>query len=240
MPINIFLCDDDLVQLETLTSFIHSIFSKGEIAITQATSGEELLSKIDAVKPDTVILDIEMKGLNGIQTGFILREKFKDLIIVFITGFKDYAFDAFSVKSFDYIIKPVTFSQFKMLMDDIIIRLDQIRAYKEKSQTLVIASRDKSAAIRYDDIFYFEKSLRKVRIYTKCGIYEYYGTFKELMNNLNMDFFVQCHQGYIVNISKIKEIRKDELILNEIKSSIPMSRKYKSNVREAMSCRLFS
>lgn len=239
MPLSIFLCDDDSVQIDTLSSYINSM-RLDDTNIIYTTCGEELLNKISTVKPDIVFLDIKMEGLNGIETGIKLKEQFDDAVIVYITGYSDYALDAFRVRSFDYLIKPVTFSRFETLMRDILVRVSEIKTYKEKHEILVINNKNSNIVIRYDDIICFEKSFRKIIVHTIGAPYEFYGTLTALIEKLNMKTFIQCHQGYIVNISKIKELKPDQIAFYESDLIIPVSRKYKPYIRKAFEKALFS
>jgi len=240
MPFNIFLCDDDSVQLNTLSSFIKTVCSDYDVNIVFAACGEDLLKKVCSTKPDIVFLDIEMEGINGIETGVKLREQFNDVIIVYITGYSNYALDAFRVKSFDYLIKPVTLNRFETLMKDIFVRLDEIKTYREKNKIFIISNKDAYIAIRYDDIICFEKVLRKIKVHTQKTSYEFYGTLAELIEKLDMNIFAQCHQRYIANINKIKKLKSDKISFHESNLEIPVSRKYKSCIRKALEERLFS
>jgi len=240
MPLNISLCDDDSVQLNTLNSFIKTVCSDYDVNIDFAACGEDLLKKVCSTKPDIVFLDIEMEGINGIETGVKLREQFNDVIIVYITGYSNYALDAFRVKSFDYLIKPVTLNRFETLMKDIFVRLDEIKTYREKNKIFIISNKDAYIAIRYDDIICFEKVLRKIKVHTQKTSYEFYGTLAELIEKLDMNIFAQCHQGYIANINKIKKLKSDKISFHESNLEIPVSRKYKSCIRKALEERLFS
>ncbi|SHJ35819.1 LytR/AlgR family response regulator transcription factor [Lutispora thermophila] len=240
MHLNVFLCDDDHVQLNTLSSFINSLCSDHDVNVIHTTCGEELLKKVHTVKPDIVFLDIEMEGINGIETGIKLREHFNDVIIVYITGYSNYALDAFRVKSFDYLIKPVTLNRFEVLMKDIFVRLEEIRTYKEKNGIFHVNNKDAYVAIKYDDIICFEKVFRKIKVYTKDTSYEFYGTLADLIKKLDLNIFAQCHQGYIVNINKIKELKIDKISFHESSLEVPVSRKYKSSIKKIFEERLFS
>lgn len=81
---------------------------------------------------------------------------------------------------------------------------------------------------------------RKVKVHTKKASYEYYGTISELIEKLDMNVFIQCHQGYIVNINKIKELKSDRISFHESNLEVPVSRKYKPIVRKALEQKLFS
>ena len=63
-------------------------------------TGEELLA--EGKKFDVLFLDIQMEGMNGIDTARALREKQEDMVVIFITGVKEYVFEAFDVSAFHY------------------------------------------------------------------------------------------------------------------------------------------
>lgn len=239
MQLNIFVCDDDAVQVDLLTRFINLTKSIYEFSIIASSSGEELLSKINKIVPDVVFLDIQMKELNGIDTGIELRRRFKDVILVYVTGYKDYALNAFEAKSFDYIIKPITIEHFNRIMGDIIIRAEQIKLHEEKNQMLYINSKNTNVALRYREVIYFEKLLRKINIITLSCKHEYWGSLKELIHTLNRKIFVQCHQGYIVNRHMIKGLQGDELLLHNTDAVIPVSRRYKQFIKSIFEEGLF-
>jgi DNA-binding NarL/FixJ family response regulator len=84
-PVKIFIADDHQLVLEGLTSMIQGIpdfFLAGKTA-----SGETLLVQLNAVAepPDLCILDIEMPGLDGIETLKIIKEKFPAIKILILT-----------------------------------------------------------------------------------------------------------------------------------------------------------
>ncbi len=239
MGLNIFVCDDDVVQIDLLSCFIHSAKSEYEFNIIAASSGEELLLKIDKINPDIVFLDIEMKDLNGIDTGMEIRQRFKDVVLVYITGYKDYALDAFEVKSLDYIIKPITIERFNKIMEDIIIRIDQIKLYEENCHVFTIRSKSAEINLKYKDIIYFEKLFRKIIVVTAIEEYGYYGNFKDLIHNLDTQYFLHCHQGYIVNKHMIKGLQGDELLLHHTDTIIPVSRRCKKLVKKIFEDSLF-
>ena len=78
-------------------------------------TGEELLA--EGKKLDVVFLDIQMEGMNGIDTARALREKQEDMVVIFITGVKEYVFEAFDVSAFHYLLKPVEEKKFSEVFD---------------------------------------------------------------------------------------------------------------------------
>ncbi|SNT15359.1 Response regulator receiver domain-containing protein [Anaerovirgula multivorans] len=73
-----------------ITGYLEYFNKDYDFYLIQACNGEELLEKIKRKSIDIAFLDIEMEGLNGIQVGDAIRAKFLEVMIVFITGFKDY------------------------------------------------------------------------------------------------------------------------------------------------------
>ena len=68
-------------------------------------TGEELLASGKGF--DIVFLDIQMEGMNGIEAAKKLREQQEDTVLAFITGIKDYVFDALDLYAFQYRLKPI-------------------------------------------------------------------------------------------------------------------------------------
>ncbi len=78
-------------------------------------TGEELLA--EGKKFDVLFLDIQMEGMNGIDTARALREKQEDMVVIFITGVKEYVFEAFDVSAFHYLLKPVEEKKFSEVLN---------------------------------------------------------------------------------------------------------------------------
>ena len=78
-------------------------------------TGEELLA--EGKKADIVFLDIQMEGMNGIDTARTLREKQEDMVVIFITGVKEYVFEAFDVSAFYYLLKPIEEKKFSEIFE---------------------------------------------------------------------------------------------------------------------------
>ncbi len=96
--------DDELNNRDLITKLVHKIHSDFQI-IGDAENIEEGFELINRVKPDLVFLDIKMPG----GSGFDLLRKFEnpDFEVVFVTGFDEYAIQAFEFNALDYVLKPI-------------------------------------------------------------------------------------------------------------------------------------
>lgn len=241
MGVTIAVCDDESTMVALVTSYIKSLENNYKVEIIEALSGEELLKKVEKKKIDVAFLDIEMKGMDGINLAREIRKKYEDCIIVFITGFRGHALEAFDVDAFQYILKPITENKFRKCLNDIVLRLEEKIAFKEKNSIFIIDNKKSVVKLKYKDIFYFEKLSNKIKVCTADGDYEYYGTLKELKKELDMEkSFIKCHQGYIVNISKIYKLKDEQIYMRDIKRYVPVSRRFKAEIKQILEENLFN
>lgn len=239
MKLNIAICDDDKAHVGIIREYINRINIGYDIQIFEAYSGEEMLELIKSTHIDLIFLDIEMKELNGIEVGKKIREINEDTIIVFLTGYRDYALEAFQIESYQYIIKPITFENFNILMQKILIRLKEMSAYRYVNDVFTFKTRDEIVSLKYKCIYYFERQGKRIHVSSQVGDYDFIGTLKSIDDFLNPNIFMRCHQGYIVNTDKLLNVKDNQIILHGVEKAIPISRRYKKNVLNALEKRLF-
>ncbi|WP_162848559.1 LytR/AlgR family response regulator transcription factor [Paenibacillus nanensis] len=87
--------------------FAEQLEQTGEIVVVgHSTRGEQALQQIQRLKPDALFLDIHLPGMSGMELVQRVREN-GDLFVVYVTGDKHLAIEAFSQKATDYLLKPV-------------------------------------------------------------------------------------------------------------------------------------
>jgi len=100
--------------------FAANFFRKRKINVLTAASGEESLDLIDKNKPNLVLLDIKMPGIDGIETLRRLREKDKDTKVIMVTGRKPDEEEAFEkcrqLGALDYIHKPLELEELERIV----------------------------------------------------------------------------------------------------------------------------
>jgi DNA-binding NtrC family response regulator len=91
------------------------IFSSAEIELATASSGEEALKLLPRLKPDLVIMDIRLGGLNGLETLRRLRQTDAKLPVILMTayGTTQMAIEAMKLGAFDYLLKPFEIPKLK-------------------------------------------------------------------------------------------------------------------------------
>lgn len=101
----VMLVDDEPLALQFLESQLHSIGDFTIVGAYQTSRG--LLEKMKEKKPELLFLDIKIGAVNGVELAAAIQEEQPNVPIVFVTGFQEYAVQAFELNALDYIVKPI-------------------------------------------------------------------------------------------------------------------------------------
>jgi len=184
---------------------------------------------IDKTSYDIFIADITSYKEEKIKYYEILR-RINPYIQFLCIGNKSMAIDAWECGCTAYILKPITKEKLINGILRAIKQWEKEKLYYELHQVYMLKKGDKWIPLKYNEIIYFEKNGKKINVKTKKESYEFYSSFERLKKNIDMEYFFQCHQGYIVNRYKIKFINSDTLTLDGVETEIPVSRRIKKKL----------
>lgn len=114
MTLRVLLVDDEPLGLARVAAGFEGM--AGVVVVGAAQDGDEAVEKILALKPDLVVLDIQMPNQSGLGVAAALAGPDRPEII-FVTAFDQYAADAFEVEAADYLLKPVKFERLRQAVD---------------------------------------------------------------------------------------------------------------------------
>lgn len=220
------VCEDNNIVAAFMEDYITSMEAEN-IEYEIFTSGDDLIHYMEQenVTFNILFMDIEMPGRNGIETSAYVREKDKNALIIFITDHKEYVYEVFDVLPFRFLIKPVTREALNLVMKKAFEHFNltkQVFFFKQNKTQLQVA---------FDEIIYFEGNLRKVRLVTTGGEYDFYGKISEVVKKLDGNLFLQIHNSYIVNMDQIRKI-SESVVLLKSGITLPISKKYREYVRQ--------
>jgi DNA-binding LytR/AlgR family response regulator len=238
MAYTIGICDDCIEQVELLESFLKNCGKQGGFYVIHASEPENFLETLKTNRPDLVFLDVDMDGMNGIELGEKIRELYENTILIYITGYEKYAFAAFQLRAFHYLLKPVTMEQFRQVLSEALANIQKADAVKTE-KTFSVRNKGEMHNMPYRDICYFEKIGHQIKIHALSHEVYYYDNFSSLLAELDSDAFVQCHQGYIANVDKIRAFRDKTLYLDG-NVQLPVSRGFAEQVKEVLEKHLFA
>lgn len=206
---NFCICDDDkVIHHEIYKLILSNIKTNTQIDITHIFSAEELIEKYNQNQFfDIIFLDIEMKSLSGIDAAKTIRDLHPKAIIIFVSNYPHYVFDAFDVEALHFLVKPISPSEFKNVFDR------AINKYKKTNSTISLKWQNERYVIKIDTIKYIEGYKRHITFYTQDGAYEAIGKITDILNELSPHGFIRTHQGFIVNMDYIKRFDTTDVVL---------------------------
>ena len=118
--LEIAICDDDAIILKTLGKYFGKL-NDATIKYDIYNSADTLYRYVEeqGTVYDVFILDIEMQGMNGLELAQKIREKDSNCLIIFLTNYSQYVFSVFEVITFDFLRKPLEYSEFENLIKKI-------------------------------------------------------------------------------------------------------------------------
>lgn len=241
----VLIVDDEQPARKKLISFL-----KNETAVHQiieAGNGLEAVEKILNEKPDLVMLDIQMPGLDG----FSVIEKIgveQMPPVIFVTAYDQYAIDAFEVNAVDYLLKPYDRERFDKSFSravseiesnkkgnaDIKRVIDEIKKEKKYLERLLVNVGSKYFFISVHELIYISSAEKYVELHTPTGKYLMRETMNNIEETLDPSKFARIHRSYIVNLEQIKEMQPwshgDYVVILKNDEKIQMSRRYKDSL----------
>ncbi len=221
----VLICDDEKIHLDILENELRNYQAKTgiELQISRACTGLEALESAGSEVFDAAFLDIGLKDMNGIEVVERIRTFDKKIPLIFVTShgqFRDKAFDLFA---FNYLTKPIEAGKFEKVMDRLVEMVERPSrmgipySYKENGEL---------HRVDYRDILYFEKCRNHMVLHTAAQVITMQKTIKELVKELDPAVFLQCHQGFVVNMQKIRSVKASEIEMIGLKKKIPVGRTF--------------
>ena len=225
-------CEDESAQAKAFAIKIDQWAKNNNIEVHADLfeSAEEYLFKAEQNYYDVIFLDISMRGQSGMELARKIREKEKDVILVFVTSDASYVFDGYEVGAYRYLMKPVDEEKLCEI-------LDYARKQKEvEEENYILVKKDsQSVRINLKDIIYIEAQKHYVNLCmeNKESI-NIKIAFTELLQETQekSDTILLTHRSYAVNIEKVVRIGRTECVLSD-SSVIPVSRSFYKEVNEA-------
>lgn len=216
------IIDDDTLTLNAM----EHLCKKFE-ALEVISSFDEPLLALDFLTSesvDLIFLDIQMPDINGLD----LLDRLPVMPqVIFITGHKDYAFEAFEYDVTDFLQKPVTYNRLAQAIRKAEYRAEKLEKVTQGSLQSEIYVRLDGRLIRIpiNQILYFENVGDFVKIVTESKIYVFNMALRLLNERLDHPRLLKVHRSYIVNMDKISDIEENSILIH--KKVIPVSRSHK-------------
>lgn len=224
-------CDDDLKFLQELSHLLNHYGEEYNCNIEYkiCTNPLELVSQIEkGIHYDVILLDVFMPGINGIQCAKDIRIYDNFVKIVFLTTSTEYAVESYSVKAYDYLLKPLQKERLFSL-------LCEVEKEEDKSEKNIIVVKTKTGItkIALKKLEYCEVVNRKLILHLtnkedlECSI-----RINELEDKLaSFGMFFRVHRSYLINMDYIKTLTTHSIIM-ENGAKIPVPREKYAQIKQ--------
>lgn len=153
---------------------------------------------------DLILLDIEMKHLDGMETARRIRELDPEVMLVFITNMAQYAIKGYAVGALDYVLKPVPYFAFSQQLQKV---EEQLR--RRTRHYLAVPVEGGLRRLDTSRIYYIESEGHRVHFYTEEGDFVAPGALKALEEKLADRPFARCNSGYLVNLAQVQAVQQN-------------------------------
>ena len=220
------VCDDDERQLDITKTALEQAYKSLDLLIDVYQDGNELLNRIEHIFYDLVILDIEMPGMNGIETGKRLRAVADKTAIVFLTSHIEYALEGYEVNALRYLMKPVSVEKLSEIIRYLIER-------QKKERKLLLKQGDETTTVSILDILYMEAQNQNIRVVTSNGEYVNSYNLSDYEKEMTEYGFFRIHRGYLVNLGHVSRILGREVVMSD-GTHLPVSRNKERIFKESL------
>jgi DNA-binding LytR/AlgR family response regulator len=179
---------------------------------------------------DLIFVDIQMPDLSGME---FVRSLVHKPMIIFTTAYSEYAVEGFKVDAVDYLLKPISYTDFLKAAQKAKSQFD-IRNHASISSEkdyLFVKSEYRVIRINFAEILYIEGMREYVRIHLihDKPIMSLL-SMKSLVRELPDDQFMQVHKSFIVNLSQIKIVERSRIVFGDV--YIPIGDAYKEDFQK--------
>ena len=225
-------CEDEPAQAKSFAIEIDQWAKNKNIAVHTDLfeSAEEYLFKAGKSVYDVIFLDISMRGQNSMELARQIREKEKDVILVFVTSDASYVFDGYEVGAYRYLMKPVEAKKLWEILD-----YTRVQRAAEEDNYILVKKDSQSVRVNLRDVLYIEAQKHYVNLHLENEEpMTVKAVFAELLQEIQekSGTVLTTHRSYAVNIDKVVRIGRTECILSD-GSSFPVSRNFYKAVNEA-------
>ncbi|MDY3918417.1 MAG: LytTR family DNA-binding domain-containing protein [Candidatus Limivivens sp.] len=202
--IRIAIVEDDAMYADQLKQYLQQYEEENRelLEVTVYTDGDQIVEKYHS-QFDIILMDIEMKFVDGMTAAEEIRRIDTEVAIIFVTNMAQYAIRGYAVDALDYVLKPISYFAFSQRLNRAIDRMK-----KRESRVILVDIRGGRIRMNVANIFYIESQGHTLILHTILGNYATSGTMKKMEEKLEGMNFSRGNNGYLINLQHVEGIRE--------------------------------
>lgn len=212
--------DDPGCQAQILDYLDRYAQDSGEgFKISSFGDGDNIISGYRA-QYDIILMDIQMKFVDGMTAAREIREQDDHVLIIFITSLATYAVKGYEVDALDYVLKPVSYFAFAKTMDRAMNRLR-----RRTRRAVLIGNKNGTQRMDCARIYYIEVDGHNLTYHTAEGDLFSTGTMREVEDSLAGSSFFRCGKGVLVNLEHVEGLVEGDALVHGMTVQVSRSKK---------------
>jgi len=177
-----------------------------------ASDGEAALRLADKLKPDLLLLDMTMPGMDGLTVARQLGRRERPPGVIFITAHEEFAVQAFDIDAVDYVLKPVGAERLERAVDRALVRRDRAVAGGDGWLTeFWVPHRSELLRIEASQVERIDAERDYVRLHAGDRSHLLLQTIAGLEGRLDPERFIRIHRSTILRRDRIRGLRHEGL-----------------------------
>lgn len=201
--IQIAIVEDDANYQKQLLNYLHRYEQEHDEQFQPCVFSDGLdIIEANLSAIDIILMDIQMRNMNGMKAAERIRMSDKNVIIIFITNLAQYALQGYKVEAMDYVLKPVQYFAFSQILQKAVKKVNESRAF-----FIPIMQDNTMVRLNADLITYIESQDHNVTFHTKERTITTRETLKNLEQKLQGRPFSRCNNCYLVNLAYVEAVQ---------------------------------
>jgi two-component system, LytTR family, response regulator len=239
--LRVFVTDDEAPARRKVIRFLEQ--EAQVVLVGEAGSGAATVAAVPQAKPDLLLLDIQMAGMDGFDVLAALENLFLPKT-VFVTAHDEYALRALEIHAFDYLLKPFDQARFSKVIADVRRQtereqhgeskialerlLEQVRAQREPR--LLVEENGRGTLLSLNHVDWVEADRNYVKLHTGGHTYHVRGTIESIEERVDSRIFLRLNRSALVRIDFIHELQKwthgEYLVILQSSQQLMWTRRY--------------
>ncbi|HOW10000.1 MAG TPA: LytTR family DNA-binding domain-containing protein [Bacteroidales bacterium] len=211
----ILIVEDETAAFENLVDILRELDPEIEVAGNTESIRQTIRWLKSNPMPDLILMDIHLSDGSAFE---IFRHIVLETPVIFTTAYDEYAIEAFTVNSIDYLLKPVKTVDLKRALDKFrklsrqdvlkyITQLTEIAPLTKFKDKILIPVKDKLIPVDMKEISFFYTTEKNTKVYLKNGkSYNYSKTLDQIEVILNPVDFTRANKQFIVARDSVKNL----------------------------------
>ena len=204
------IVDDEPLAIERMQVLCAEL---GQLQVVgTASDGEAALRLADKLKPDLLLLDMTMPGMDGLGVARALARRDNPPAVIFVTAHEDFAVEAFDLEAVDYVLKPVAAERLERAIDRAIARAERVASEGgEWLSEFWVPHRSELLRIDAAQVERIDAERDYVRLHVGDRSYLLLQTIAGLEGRLDPTRFIRIHRSAILRRDRIRGLRHEGL-----------------------------